>query len=535
MGLPPEASATELTKVPAVHVEQDGLLPEGVSAGDGFVLSNEPVRTNASLIISFDFERLPQTETPLARLQLADLTKVKVKRPGQKAGTARGVLHAFARLSDKRDAELVGSAPVKPAGIATPYTLDVTRAVNDALARPAGQRKLRLEVRMTGLPCCYEVYALPQGVTHAPPFMEVAPLAGWTQDWAQRLAPLNRGHSVYREACMPMTTNRSAAVVPPLLYPVQRITEVVHSGTGEKLQEFRDWMLRDGKLVLPPGSHAPIQVEKEFFVKHPKPGEAAMPAAGKPLPLQSIVLMEGTWYHERQIEVTYEPASRDWPYPAPRSSLADLPRLKKLLAAKNPVRVVLFGDSISLGGNASKVQGGWPYQPCFGELVAWQLERQTGSKVTYMNHSRGGAGAAYGASQAESQVGWFKPDLAIIGFGMNDRRPERQKTFRADMEKILDTIRASSPDTEFVIVTPILNNPKQPDKGEAILAIRDETFKISRPGVAFADVTSVEQELVRHKNYLDLSGNGANHPNDFMQRIYAQRILEVLIPAADGK
>lgn len=260
-----------------------------------------------------------------------------------------------------------------------------------------------------------------------------------------------------------------------------------------------------------------------------------MPAAGKPLPLQSIVLMEGTWYHERQIEVTYEPASRDWPYPAPRSSLADLPRLKKLLAAKNPVRVVLFGDSISLGGNASKVQGGWPYQPCFGELVAWQLERQTGSKVTYMNHSRGGAGAAYGASQAESQVGWFKPDLAIIGFGMNDRRPERQKTFRADMEKILDTIRASSPDTEFVIVTPILNNPKQPDKGEAILAIRDETFKISRPGVAFADVTSVEQELVRHKNYLDLSGNGANHPNDFMQRIYAQRILEVLIPAADGK
>ena len=36
--------------------------------------------------------------------------------------------------------------------------------------------------------------------------------------------------------------------------------------------------------------------------------------------------------------------------------------------------------------------------------------------------------------------------------------------------------------------------------------------------------------MLRRKNYLDLSGNGANHPNDFLHRIYAQRILEVLLP-----
>jgi acyl-CoA thioesterase-1 len=67
---------------------------------------------------------------------------------------------------------------------------------------------------------------------------------------------------------------------------------------------------------------------------------------------------------------------------------------------------------------------------------------------------------------------------------------------------------------------------------DPVLFIRDEALKISRPGVAFVDITTTHLELIKHKNYLDTSGNGANHPNDFLHRIYAQRILEVLLPAA---
>ena len=38
--------------------------------------------------------------------------------------------------------------------------------------------------------------------------------------------------------------------------------------------------------------------------------------------------------------------------------------------------------------------------------------------------------------------------------------------------------------------------------------------------------------MLERKNYLDLSGNGVNHPNDFLHRIYAMRVLEVLAPRA---
>jgi len=516
-------------QVPASKVEQSGKVPEGLPEPALKVLANEPDGGNASLILEFDLESVKYPATPLGRLQLGVLERLTTKRAGQKPGGVRGAIHVVTSSADQT-AELVGSACVSPAGIPTPYTLDVTRAVSEALARPAGQRKLRLEVQMTGMPAYYEVYGLLTGADKKPPTLEIASPANWTRDWEQRLAPINRGPVVYREACMPIADSLEKEWTVPLLYPARKIIEVIHNGTGEKLKEGRDWVLKDGKLVLPPGSHAPVQLASDFFSMERKNKDGTTKKGPA-----TIRLIEGTWYHVRQMEVTYEPVSRDWDLPAAVSSLDDLPRLKKLLAEKAPIKVVLFGDSISVGGNASKFQAAWPYQPAFGELVAWQLQRHYGSKVTLMNHSRGGAGVAFGASQAASQAGWFKPDLAIIGYGMNDRGDNRKGTYRENLEKIIAAIRQESPATEFIVVTSMLNNPKQPSGLEPVQFLRDEALKISLPGLAFADMTSTHLELIKHKDYLATSGNGANHPNDFLQRIYAQRILEILIPDKASK
>lgn len=513
------------TDVPASQVEQGGIVPEGAGTSGAKVLSNEPEGGNGTLIMEFDLESVKFSSTPLARLQFG-LEKLPVKRSGQKSGTGKGALHAFV----ENQAELAGSTAVKPAGIPTPYTIDVTRAVSEALSRPAGQKKIRMEVKMTGKPAYYEVYGLLSGGEQKPPTLDIAPPDQWTMDWEQRLAPITRGATVYREACMPIAESLDQELAAPLLYPAGKIIEVVHGGTAEKLQEGRDWILRDGKLVLPAGSHAPVQLKSEFFTVERK-GKDGTVTKGP----TTVRLVEGTYYHDRQIEVTYEPASRDWTLSPAVSSLDNLPRLKKRLAEKAPVKVLLFGDSISLGGNATKFQGTWPYQPPFGELVAWKLGQHSGSKITFMNHSRGGAGAGYGAGQAASQAGWFKPDLAIVGYGMNDRRDERRATYVKDIESIIDAIRQESPDTEILLVASMINNPLQPSGTDPIFDLRDRLLSISRPGIAFADVTTTHQDLLKHKNYLDTSGNGANHPNDFLQRIYAQRILEVLIPDETAK
>ena len=71
------------------------------------------------------------------------------------------------------------------------------------------------------------------------------------------------------------------------------------------------------------------------------------------------------------------------------------------------------------------------------------------------------------------------------------------------------------------------------DNGE--MTVRDEALRISRPGVAFVDMTTTQVEALRHKDYPDLSGNGANHPNDFLHRLYAQRVLEVRAPSPGAR
>jgi hypothetical protein len=35
--------------------------------------------------------------------------------------------------------------------------------------------------------------------------------------------------------------------------------------------------------------------------------------------------------------------------------------------------------------------------------------------------------------------------------------------------------------------------------------------------------------LLESKRYYDMTGNNVNHPNDFLARMYAQTILEVMI------
>jgi hypothetical protein len=45
--------------------------------------------------------------------------------------------------------------------------------------------------------------------------------------------------------------------------------------------------------------------------------------------------------------------------------------------------------------------------------------------------------------------------------------------------------------------------------------------------VALADVATPWIEILKKKNFSDLSGNNVNHPNEFGHRLYAQVILDM--------
>ena len=166
-------------------------------------------------------------------------------------------------------------------------------------------------------------------------------------------------------------------------------------------------------------------------------------------------------------------------------------------------------------------------------MFALALEKHFGSKVTLINKAVDGTTSENGLKLVkDQQLGKERPDLAIIAFGMNDVYYQHAaEKYQANIRGMIDQIRADSPNTEFILVAPLLANAERGVTMKLFPQNRDALAKLCGPGVALADLTSTWGELLKRKTYYDLTGNGVKHPNDFGHRIYAQTILALLIDA----
>ncbi len=109
------------------------------------------------------------------------------------------------------------------------------------------------------------------------------------------------------------------------------------------------------------------------------------------------------------------------------------------MAPGGAVKIVAFGDSITAGGNATRP-----------DLIFWQrwadqLQREyPGAKITAVNGATGGDTTAMGLGRLQTKVLDQKPDLVLIGFGMNDNNigsvpvPE----FKQNLKEMIARIRS---------------------------------------------------------------------------------------------
>jgi lysophospholipase L1-like esterase len=237
---------------------------------------------------------------------------------------------------------------------------------------------------------------------------------------------------------------------------------------------------------------------------------------------------DGDAFHRRQVAVTYIHQPHLWRGPVPRFAGRELANTFSHLTASGRLTILLIGDSISEGYNASGFTGVALFQPAFGQLVADALERAYGATVSFHNFAVAGSTADNGIWETAS-VRKLQPDLVLIAYGMNDAGCASATDFVARIQKIMGEIRSRVPDAEFVLVAPMLPHREWdyviegriPEYRDCLAALCDE-------GVVLADVTSLWSALT-HKSHYDLSGNGINHPTDFGHRMYAETILGLLI------
>lgn len=346
---------------------------------------------------------------------------------------------------------------------------------------------------------------------------------------ATSLTPFWRASEIHEPMFFIQSSKQERPTCKLLFKPTEILS--VRSATRETtFKADRDFTvdMAAGTISLPAASRIPFKTQDQLYPlmtsNTPKIGRQAGDRT------RGIFFGEGAVYHNLQVEVTYRTEPGQWKGPVPEYSGQSLPKTLAKLHNKQPLNLMLCGDSISAGGNASGVVKAPPGCPAFGELVALALEHHYGSKVTFTNHAVGGWTAANGLQQAKEQkIGKAKPDLVIIAFGMNDVFARNAAAYQANIRGIIDAVRADAPDAEFILVASMLGNAEWGIPIEQFPLYRDALKKLCGPGIVLADMTSIWDALLKRKSFYDLTGNGVNHPNDFGHMIYAQSLLALLI------
>jgi len=220
--------------------------------------------------------------------------------------------------------------------------------------------------------------------------------------------------------------------------------------------------------------------------------------------------------------------SEKWQRPPAKAALgaARLPNTRRMLRAGQPVRIVAFGDSITAGGEASE-----PGLIFWERWAATLRTKYPHTSIESTNGATGGDTTVQGLRRLPEKVLQLKPDLVLIGFGMNDNNREKfgvpVETFAANLRTIISRIRTET-GADVLLFSAFPPNPKWHYGSRNMEAYADATERVAlEEHCAFADVYHLWMTVAARKKPEDLLGNNINHPNDFGHWIYLQALEAV--------
>ena len=138
----------------------------------------------------------------------------------------------------------------------------------------------------------------------------------------------------------------------------------------------------------------------------------------------------------------------------------------------------------------------------------------------------------WGAAPAQiNKIVAAQPDMLMVHFGINDSGANvGALNYRDNMEAIIIGVQNRLPDCEIMLIKAF---PAEP------MSYADKTFKQywaqldslanEYDGVYTLDMYTQGMSMLGVKKYMDVTGNGINHVNDYSSRLYTMNILSALI------
>ncbi|MEQ1821925.1 MAG: SGNH/GDSL hydrolase family protein [Fimbriimonadaceae bacterium] len=343
--------------------------------------------------------------------------------------------------------------------------------------------------------------------------LETLLMAALVPRWAER--PLLKGKQMDSEPVLFIQQAGSAVATGRLVFtptkpPILRSPDL--DVTYKEGIDYR-WKPGSSTIELIEGSQIPFKTHAEM-----------VPPKGSANTLMGVLFSEGRYFHDLQVLASY-PHKDSWPLKSPPTQ-GGLIRTLARLRAKNPLKIVALGDSITEGYNASGFAKSLapPHQPAYPGLVAEILQKRFSSKVTLANLGVAGTTADWGLTQVP-KLAEEKPDLVILAFGMNHSQAGPE--FEDVMRKLCEAVKTACPNADLILVASMTGNPIA-FPTERFIGYRHALSNLVSSKISLADVTTPWLELLKHKNFSDISGNNINHPNDFGHRLYAEVICQLL-------
>ena len=354
-----------------------------------------------------------------------------------------------------------------------------------------------------------------------------------------------------------------------LLFPAEKIIEIKQYRTdsddpvlfaeGEDFTCDADTLtavgtLREdaGKMVF--SGSVPYVTDKSLTGEMPFPGVPySKTVSSKQTPGLYLPFTEGTGIVAMQCSVTYTHSGKWTGTAAPCYADGALKQTVEKLKAGGPVELFVWGDSISTGANSSSVLNMAPRLKTWPELLADNLSSYFGADVRLTNRAVGGwtsdngvaGGSGYVDGKLIQQKGLsallreelpeYMPDVALIGFGMNDASGGLSADrFVGNILSMITSLRERNPACEIILIGTMLANPLavHSRNQEELTQYLKNIAQIETYHCCTVDIGSMHKALLdAGKCYTEMSSNNVNHPNDFLARIYAMNLLTAFIGA----
>lgn len=344
------------------------------------------------------------------------------------------------------------------------------------------------------------------------------------------LKPFWQGDTIKGESMLFIRNPKTGETKASVLFPIKNVLSIQNSAGNIIYEAGRDYLWKPGtrEITLPPNSRIVSRTTADLR----RPADSQKYKLTHRDGNGEIFFGSKLEYHKMQTCITYTHEPVDWKGIVPTFNEKALPRTIQKLRNHEPTSIVLIGDSISAGCNASGWAGEAPFQPSFPGLLQEHLAAHYQTKVRVTNPSVSGKDTRWVLSAIDKVV-QPQPDLVIVAFGMNDAAGRSAKEYQANTKAVMAKIREELPQAEFILVASMLGNRNWTRLNHDLFPqYRDALAELCQPGVALADLTSIWTEFLKRKEDWDLTGNGVNHPNDFGHRVYAQVLSTLLIPPA---